>query len=810
MTLKVCCALLVLVALPFILDATIGCSYAPPAAEVAPNNSYVCSCKCEPEQRHRDLRVGVASDGGVFNEDDAEQQLTGNILLNSPDLDFLNGRYVGLRFRDVGIPKDAPILHARVQFTASAGSNTEALTVQIAGVAADNAAPFSTTPGSLGALPITVNTVPWNLPNWTAGDAGGAQLTPELAPLLQEIVNQAGWVEGNALALLIKGTAGSNTALRKAYSLDGGLDFAAVLSVDYTEPLANVEVLQHLAVCVPPADNANVGGTEPDDAALTADCGDNTLGSGHRVQDTVHGLALACHYPSSCVCSVIPGSQKYKGSCDLDTGSGPGVCTPSVVAIDCSNFNPPQGIVTATNAPGDEPVCAANSPLSAAMFGRRTSCEVEGTTHVEVGDRSEDSHTRGLVEFKGDPCPGQPCAVGMEYRLDMDPVTFGNFFHSETFSDLAGLGENVAGNEAMLSSAGDGMFVQHTLAASAQGRRGSDVRGLVTTNDDVVNVNVGWDQNVCHLDGALIGSVDPEAGQCEAGPDAGKPCEDDSECTNDDACSDGVCNCVAIGDQGITLRLDVDGNIMNQPPAADAGPGQDVECTTAAVTNVVLDASGSSDPEGNIRLYSWLRGSRAGNEVAFDQVSKVEQSLGSTAYVLRVIDAFGQAGEDSTQVNVVDTTPPVVSCSVATPVLNQTNHDLVNVGLAGSAVDQCEGELSVTVNVFADEDDEENTGDGRHSPDAKDLAVGSLRLRAERKGNSDGRVYLVIAAATDSSGNRGFSCCTVTVPHSSAPAAQMSAQAQAAAAQAFCLDNAGTPPAGYFGVGDGPVLGPKQ
>ncbi len=134
--------------------------------------------------------------------------------------------------------------------------------------------------------------------------------------------------------------------------------------------------------------------------------------------------------------------------------------------------------------------------------------------------------------------------------------------------------------------------------------------------------------------------------------------------------------------------------------------------------------------------------------VGFDAISKVEQGLGTQSYILRVIDVIGQTDEDTTQVGVVDTTPPVLSCSVVTPVLNQTNHNLVNVGLMSDAVDQCEGALPVTVLVFADEDDDENTGDGKHSPDVKDIAVGCLRLPAERKGNSDGRVYLIIPAGS--------------------------------------------------------------
>ena len=102
------------------------------------------------------------------------------------------------------------------------------------------------------------------------------------------------------------------------------------------------------------------------------------------------------------------------------------------------------------------------------------------------------------------------------------------------------------------------------------------------------------------------------------------------------------------------------------------------------------------------------------------------------------------------------------------------------------------------------------SGDGNFAPDAKDIAVGSLRLRAERQGNSDGRVYLILVEATDSSGNRGINCCTAVVPHSNKRQALESVQAQAAAAQAFCLAHAGMPPAGYFVLGDGPLIGPKQ
>ena len=58
-------------------------------------------------------------------------------------------------------------------------------------------------------------------------------------------------------------------------------------------------------------------------------------------------------------------------------------------------------------------------------------------------------------------------------------------------------------------------------------------------------------------------------------------------------------------------------------------------------------------------------------------------------------------------------------------------------------------------------------------------------------------------------GARGFNCVTVVVPHSQSKADIDSVNAQASAARAYCLSH-GTAPPGYFVVGDGPIIGPKQ
>ncbi len=783
-TLKVCGALFVVLALPFMLDAMTGCDFHLRFDPVLPN-SYTCACDCKPQEHILPpTRVSAAFD-------DAEGSIS-----DAVDLD-LGVQIVGVRFVNLDIPQGASIVSATVQFTSDQdfeGDNTVPSNLDIYAIATGNASSFGDNVANLGSVNRTVASVGWQPPPWLLNQSGPAQQTPDLSPVIQEIVNRADWQSGNALALIFAGL-----GRREAVAFDRDPARAAVLSITFAEASPNPVSLQNLQVCVPQALNANEGGTTFSPADLDADC------TG-RVQKTLSDLALACHYPSACSCHV-DGSSQWSQTCDDNNG----VCVANPLPpVDCANFH------QATNVPGDDPVCTANSPLAADVFGRRTTCAVKGTAQIDVGGNTQNSSTTGIVQFVGAPCPQGGCTVGMEYNLQFGSVTFGNFFASATFSNLAGVGENVAGNEAPVSPGGGATFSQSTLGASGQGSRGSDLsglKGIATLNQDPVDVSVGWGQSMpmCSVNGALIGNVDPELKECDGGPDNGKPCTDDSQCAGDSSCgNDGVCHCVSVGTTDETVALNVTGNVINQPPTADAGPDQTVECTAAAVTNVVLDGSRSSDPDSNIALYSWLLGDLDGPEVGFEAEAHVQQALGTQTYVLRVIDAFGQADEDTTQVNVVDTTPPVVTCSVATPMLSPPNHDLVNVGLAASSVDQCEGVLPVVVNVFSNEDDQDNTGDGVFSPDAANIAVATLRLRAERKGNGDGRVYLIIPESTDSSGNRGFSCCTVTVPRSNAPAALLSVQSEAAAAQAYCLTHGGTAPSSYFVIGDGPVIGPKQ
>jgi hypothetical protein len=272
-----------------------------------------------------------------------------------------------------------------------------------------------------------------------------------------------------------------------------------------------------------------------------------------------------------------------------------------------------------------------------------------------------------------------------------------------------------------------------------------------------------------------------------------------------------------------TGGLSVNGNLTQQPPYAVAAsrPPNPVECSSPAGAAVVLDGSGSCDPDGcdpegvnDLRDIAWYRDRAFGGNavVGRNVVQDTVAPLGVSTYVLALTDSNLQISTASADVVVEDTTAPSVTCSVGRPMLRMIpkNNALVGVGFTVEATDACSGPLPAGVRVFADEDDEEPSGDGIFSPDAANIAPGTLLLRNERRGDGDGRVYLIAVSATDGSGNGGVACCTATVPHSVKSSAIASARAQAAAAEAYCLTNNGAAPPGYVVVGDGPVLGPKQ
>ena len=180
--------------------------------------------------------------------DDAEEDINpsklGEIDEGSSDLELAyedegmgDPQFVGVRYQ-VDIPKGAAITDAWIRFQVDEDKGGSLpVNVIIEGELSPNASQFvGGNPGTfdISTRPRTAAQVQWSIPNWTTvGDQGPDQTTPNIASIIQEIVNQDGWASGNALVLIISDDpANPSEGIRVAEAGPG--DDSALLHVEFT------------------------------------------------------------------------------------------------------------------------------------------------------------------------------------------------------------------------------------------------------------------------------------------------------------------------------------------------------------------------------------------------------------------------------------------------------------------------------------------------------------------------------------------------------------------------------------------------
>jgi hypothetical protein len=572
-------------------------------------------------------------------------------------------------------------------------------------------------------------------------------------------------------------------------------------------------------VCMTDELNPNVEpdlGVMPTDDDLREDCSS-------RVRDVAVGIANRCVSPEitidDCVCEPFL-EQRFVNVCN-------GECVNTPLELDCSNRE------QASSVAGSEPVCLAEETqeeeaqgLGNALF-RRSTCDVkdvedvkDGITVDREGEEPQTKGTEGVVEFIGEPCPGEECDIGMSVQIDkVGTFSFGGFFG---FFDVDLKNVLVSGTSLetiTLDSSGEGTFQPLTFKSSGRGRIDCPPLGCddeeaayVAKNTEGTKVIVDWDNRVCAVDGTLFTTT--------------------------------------IEGKKTDVKADFTGEIVNTPPKANAGPDRAVECTSPSGASVELDASDSNDLEDNIVLYQWWLGERPGGEEIGDiqedleAVVYVDQKLGIQEYSVIAQDEFWQISGDTATVNVVDTSAPTINCpsdktlecesggaslffnstasdicfenppvscnpdsgsffplgnsistctatdsagnksscsfnikvedtkppeivtSVSIDSLWPTNHKMVDVGLSIDVTDKCDLDPDISISVTSDEPTATAAGAGgsQHAPDAE-ITDNKVYLRAERSGEDDGRVYIINVTATDASGNSASSSASVKVNH---------------------------------------------
>lgn len=187
----------------------------PPAAEF--------EITIEPEEAEE---MATFSTSIAASSDDARETGGGTVTLNATTINSSGtGVWLGFRYTNVTIPSGSTINTAKQTVYVHSSDDPN---LDIYGNDVDDAATYTTTSNDITGRTLTTAKV-----TWSATDIGtGSKDTPDLATVIQEIIDRAGWSSGNDIALLWDSLGGSSIAIR-AY--DYGSDYPS-LTIDYTAP----------------------------------------------------------------------------------------------------------------------------------------------------------------------------------------------------------------------------------------------------------------------------------------------------------------------------------------------------------------------------------------------------------------------------------------------------------------------------------------------------------------------------------------------------------------------------------------------
>jgi PKD repeat protein len=219
-------------------------------------------------------QIGIVVQDGVpltltaqvsAGSDDAEQNMsTGYVNLTSSDLELIadgsTQQQVGIRFRNINIPRGSTITQAYIQFNTDAVSSGTT-NLQIYGENQGNPGTFINSTNNISTRVKTTTSVAWSPVPWTVIDEAGVnQRTPDLSSIVGGLVARSDWNPNNALVFVITGS-----GYRAADSYDGASAKAPKLHVSYISGSAPIAEFSADKTSVSPGTavqfTSNAGGT---------------------------------------------------------------------------------------------------------------------------------------------------------------------------------------------------------------------------------------------------------------------------------------------------------------------------------------------------------------------------------------------------------------------------------------------------------------------------------------------------------------------------------------------------------------------
>lgn len=194
---------------------------------------------------------------------------------------------------------------------------------------------------------------------------------------------------------------------------------------------------------------------------------------------------------------------------------------------------------------------------------------------------------------------------------------------------------------------------------------------------------------------------------------------------------------------------------VNNAPIAVAG----VDQTVNENTMIMLNGTGSNDPDSDTLTYTWAQVSGPAVELN-DATSSMPNFLApfvsaggaDLEFELLVDDGYGGSATDRVLIHVQNITDPPLA-TAARPTLSEIwppNHGLISIGITG--VSDPGNNVTITINNVTQDEPTNGLGNGDTAPDAI-INNDTVLLRAERSGNGNGRVYHVHFTASNVEGS---------------------------------------------------------